>query len=429
MGDRPLSSSQLTLRISPILIAALALCLPALEARAQQDRAPSRLAFVVGKIVTVDDSDAIINNGVVLVRDGQIEAVGPRREVKIPAGYKTIERTDLWLVPGMIDGHNHTAAPGGGFNDTVYLTNPGLRTLDIIGPGTDAYKTARSGGVTAALFIPGSGSNMGGFGTVLKFAGDTVDESVMRAPGSLKIAQAGNPERYWYGVRRMFMNYNTRQTMNKALKYHQSWEAYETGDNVERPEIDPIFEGFRGLFRHEYPVSVHTQNYQVMMTTVDMLAVKLGVRVMLDHCTFDGYKIAPLVKAADLYTINGPRQFNYDRTQRRIFGHAARWWAGGIRKLGINTDCTGNRGVTQKELSYQAAMACWYGWEPYPALRGVTRIPAEALLIDDEVGSIETGKDADFGLWTGDPIDPRSSCELTVIDGKIVYDAKVKRIF
>jgi len=105
---------------------------------------------------------------------------------------------------------------------------------------------------------------------------------------------------------------------------------------------------------------------------------------------------------------------------------SARWWQGGVKKLGINTDAPV---VPERELSYQAAMACWYGWLPYPALRGVTRIPAEALMIDDHVGSIQVGKDADFGLWTGDPIDPRSSCEMTFVNGAIVYDAKVKRRF
>jgi imidazolonepropionase-like amidohydrolase len=74
-------------------------------------------------------------------------------------------------------------------------------------------------------------------------------------------------------------------------------------------------------------------------------------------------------------------------------------------------------------------MACWYGWDPYAALRGNTRIAAETLGVDDQMGSIEPGKDANLAVWTGDPIDPRSSCELTFVYGKIVYDAKVKRRF
>ena len=76
-----------------------------------------------------------------------------------------------------------------------------------------------------------------------------------------------------------------------------------------------------------------------------------------------------------------------------------------------------------------AAMACHYGWKPYEALRGITRVAAETLMLEDRVGSIEVGKDADLGLWTGDPLDPRSACEMTVIDGRIVYDASERREF
>ena len=74
-------------------------------------------------------------------------------------------------------------------------------------------------------------------------------------------------------------------------------------------------------------------------------------------------------------------------------------------------------------------MACWYGWTPYEAIAGLTRVGAEAVMLEDRIGSIELGKDADFGLWTGDPIDPRSACELTVVDGEIVYDSDEERVF
>ncbi len=180
------------------------------------------------------------------------------------------------------------------------------------------------------------------------------------------------------------------------------------------------------MFRGEFPVSVHTQIYQVLMTTVDMLASKMQIKTVLDHCTFDAFKVAPLVLKTDAFTINGPRQYWFDRSQRKMHGNAARWWQGGVHKLGINTDAPV---VPQKELSYQAAMACWYGWLPYPALAGVTRVPAASLMIDDRVGSLEIGKVADFGIWTGDPLDPRSSCVMTFVRGELVYDANVKRRF
>ena len=378
----------------------------------------------------MDDQDRVVNNAVVLVRDGRIEKVGRASALEVPPGYEVIHRPRFWLVPGLVDCHNHTMGSISDLNDMVYLTNPGLRTLETIVPEGDEVKHARTGGVTTVLLIPGSGTNMSGFGTITRTAGATVDEMVVKAPGSLKIAQAGNPERYWYRVGRSFMNYNTRQTLQKAREYHLAWKRHESGETEEKPAFNPIWHDFRGLFEREYIVSVHTQAYQVLMTTVLMLAEDFELRVVLDHCTFDAWKVAPIVKEnPTIYTINGPRQFHFDRTQRKMMGNVARWWQGGVRKLGVNTDSVFRSGITQEDLSFQAAMACWYGWKPYEALRGITRIPAEALMLDDRIGSIIEGKEAEFALWSGNPLDPRSYCALTVIGGRIVYEAKDDRRF
>ena len=388
---------------------------------------PPPMALLVGKVVTMDGDDRVINNALVLVRDGKIERISKARGNTVPEGYTVIEREELWLVPGLVELHNHTGGNGMDLHDYVYLTNPGLRTLESMVPESNQMERARAAGVTCLLTIPGSGNNMSGFGTVMRTGGGTVEEAVIKSPGSIKVAQAGNPERYFYGVGRSFMNYNTRQTLQKALDYHQRWKKFEAGETTEKPDIDPVFHEFRGLFEGEYIASVHTQMFQVLMTTVDMLAGRFGIRTVLDHCTFDAWKVAPLVTANDsIYTINGPRQFHFDRTQRKMMGNAARWWQGGVRKLGINTDAPV---VPQEELSYQAAMACYYGWKPYEALRGLTRIPAEALMVDEILGSIEVGKEATFCLWTGDPIDPRNSCEVTVIQGRVVYEADEGRVF
>ncbi len=384
------------------------------------------LAIKAGKVITMNGEDAVYNNAIVFVEDGLVKGLGQQGKTPIPDGYSVIDASDKWVVPGLVDAHNHTAGSLADLNDMVYLSNPGLRTLETIVPDNELIKQARAGGVTSVLLIPGSGTNMSGFGTITKTAGRTVDEVVMRAPGSLKIAQAGNPEWYWYGVGRSYMNYNTRQTLEKALGYHKKWVAFEEKKVANAPLFDPIFEGFRGLFQRKFPASVHTQAYQVVMTTVDMLAKKLKIRTIIDHGTFDGFKTTAILKGSDVYTINGPRQYWFDRSQRKMHGNCARWWQSGQKKLGCNTDAPV---VPQAELSYQGAMACWYGWTPYEALKGVTKIPAEALMIDSEVGSIEPGKSADFGIWTGDPLDPRSSCEITVIRGKVAYDAKVKRRF
>jgi len=380
-------------------------------------------AFRVGKVVTMDDEDRVINNAVVVTRGRLIAAVGRASEVEIPDEAEVIEMPDAWLVPGLVEGHNHTAASSGDLHDYVYLTNPGLRTLDSVDPQAGRER-AHAGGVTTALLIPGSGTNMSGFGTLVKFHGDTVEESVLKFPASIKIAQAGNPERYWWRVGRTFMNYNTRRTMVQALEYHRAWTEFENGRRETAPPYNPMYHDFRALYEREYVASVHTQAFQVVMTTIDMLADQLEIRTVLSHSTFDGFKTAPLILEQgedNVMTNNGPRQFHFDRAERRMWGNAARWWQGGVRKLAINTD---GPVIPQEELSYQAAMAVWYGWTPYEALRGVTATPAETLMVDDKVGSIAVGMHADFGLWAGDPIDPRSTCWMTVINGDIVRDAR-----
>ena len=233
------------------VIPVLGLLLLTSSARAKP---PEQLAFRVGKVVTMDDNNRVLNNAVVLVRGGKIEKIGLADNVPIPDGYTLIDKPEHWLVPGLVDAHNHAAGSMRDLHDYVYLTNPGLRTTSALVPESENNKRARAGGVTTALMIPGSGNNLSGFGTLTKLAGDTVDQMLIRAPGSLKIAQAGNPERYWYGVGRSFMYYNLRQTLHKALAYHQRWERYENGETTEKPEFD-IFLGRlsrRLPTRHDY---------------------------------------------------------------------------------------------------------------------------------------------------------------------------------
>lgn len=407
------------------IFAILVLFASASVAFANEESAKPKLAIEAGKILTMNSDDAVINNGVVLIDNGKIVAIGKKSEIEIPDDYKRIDHKDGWVLPGLVDCHNHIAGSLFDLNDGVYLTNPGLRTVDVVEPRNENLENCLSGGVTSVLLIPGSGNNMSGFGTTTKTFGNSTDEMVIKAPGSLKIAQAGNPERYWYRVGRRFMNWNLRQTLEKAKRYHEGWTAYQKGEQSEPPDYDIVWSDFRDLFDGQFPVSVHTQIYQVYMTTITMLRDHFGLDVMTDHSTFDSYKLASLIKERDMYAIVGPREFHFDGRDRTINGCAARFAEQGIKRLGINTDAPV---IPQEDLPYQATMACWYGWnDHYAAIKGVTRVPAEALGIFDRVGSLETGKDADISLWTGSPIDPRSTCEMTIVDGTVAYDVEVKR--
>jgi imidazolonepropionase-like amidohydrolase len=171
------------------------------------------LALLASKILTsVYDGPAAVDRGVILIRDGRIEAVGARSSIEIPADYQRVDLGELWIAPGLVDLHNHTAGSIRDLNDMVFLTNPGLRASSSVTPNNDLQQRAIAGGVTSVLLIPGSGTNMGGQGVLLRTAGDGYEDIEIRNPGSLKLALAGNPERWTINPGRTFMNWNTRNT-------------------------------------------------------------------------------------------------------------------------------------------------------------------------------------------------------------------------
>ncbi|MCB9833005.1 MAG: amidohydrolase family protein [Planctomycetes bacterium] len=386
-----------------------------------------RYALLAGKVLTMNDQDEVLDNVVVLVAGGKIEKIMRRADAQIPAGYEVVDYSDRWLMPGLIDPHNHTATDQrGDLHDYVWLTNPGLRAGDLIQVDTATNRMSIAGGVTTALLIPGSGTNMSGFGAVARLGAQRQEDAIIRSPGSIKIAQAGNPERWYFGSGRTYMNFNLRQTLEKARQYHEAWTAYEKGESKVRPEREALWEDFRKLFRGEIPASVHTQMFQVVSKSMTMLNDHFGLDLMIDHGTFDGFKAGELAAERELDVMVGPRVWFMDEQDGSIRSCAGGYWDRGCRKVGLNTDA----GVLpQEDLRLQGAMSTRYGWQTYPALKGLTRRAAESLNLGDRIGAIIPGLDADLVVWSGNPLDFRSGVEAVYTLGEKVYDASERRRF
>lgn len=385
------------------------------------------IALRVGKILTCSDDPSIpsfIADGVILIRDQKIEAIGSVNEIEIPDGYKLIHHPEGFAMPGLIEAHSHVGGTSD-LNEMVYPTNPELRNWDQIVPHNDRLKVAIAGGITTICFIPGSGTNMGGFGALLKTGPGTIEDVIIKAPGVLKIAQAGNPERATgeLGSGRMGMNYVIRQELKEGQLYHRQWEAYERG-TAPKPKFNLRLEYFRPLFRREIPVAVHTQQYQVVMATIRMLHDEFNLKILIDHGTFDAYNLGEELAKRNIPVMVGPRGFWLERETGQLLGITEQYDKRGVEILGVNTDAPV---IPQEELSFQATMAVRYGWSEERAIRGVTIEPAKALMIEDRVGSLEPGKDADIVICTGSIIDPRNYVTQVFINGKSVYDIKVDK--
>jgi imidazolonepropionase-like amidohydrolase len=377
-----------------------------------------------------------IEDAVLLCRNGKIEALGRAGEVTIPSGYETIELGDYWLVPGFVDLHCHSASPSSDINDMVHQTNPEFRTMDLITLDHERSKLALAGGVTTVLYIPGSGTNMGGFGTLTKLHGDP-REALVRFPGCLKIAQAGNPERRSgdLGTTPLGMNQGLRFTLERGRDYCKAWEAFEAGKGP-KPEFKPDLEYLRGLFLNEYPVAVHTQIYQVMLATLTELRGEFGLWTIVVHGCFDAYRLSGKALELGVPICSGPRSYHFDRATSVIMPQAPGFYWGGIygfqapsagvgrNGIAVNTD---SPVVAQEELQLQCSMAVRLGMPDDVGLRALTINPARFVGVDHRLGSLEVGKDADVVAWSGDPIDPRSHVQMTVVNGRIAYRRDPKR--
>ena len=375
---------------------------------------------------------SVINNALILIKDGRIEAVGPAAEVSVPAGYELLDVGNQWVSPGMVDLHSHVGGSRGDINDMVHQTNPGLRVAPTVSPANPDLRRGLSAGVTTILYIPGSGTNIGGQGVLMKTGEKKYEDAVIRDPGSLKIAQGDNPTRWGFRMGRIMMAWNLKAVIRAGVSYAKSWEAHER-DGLAAPRRQLRLDVFRDLVAKKTQVSTHTQYYHLVLTTITMLARDFGFATYIDHGSFDSYKTSPLAQKYGVAAILGPREIMGPRPPRfdtdgQIQGCAWGFQEQGHPLIGFNTDAPV---VPQEELPLQAAMAVRYGLrnDAMQGVRGLTCVPAHVSGISDAMGSISPGLDADLLVVSGDPIDPRTAVNLVLMNGRPVYapGTKVRR--
>lgn len=363
---------------------------------------------------------APIDSAVLIEQAGRILAVGPRKTTAIPPGATVVDHGDNWLSPGFVDLHHHVSAGGGNdINDMTMPLNAQMRTFDLVKPSARDIQRCAAGGVTTTLFIPGSGTFISGFGTLLKMrGGGTLEAMIIKELGAMKVAQGFNPERRSgdLGQTRMGSSELLIERLDRGRDYAKAWRNHAAGTGP-KPGLQPALEQLRKVFDLEVPVIIHTAGLRDCLATARMFQERYAVRMILSHGSFDGWIAAePLAKKKTPLNL-GPRMYQFGR-YGEMMGMCQAFWDAGCTNMSINTDAPV---IAAEELQIQAAMAVRLGLPYEAALAALTIVPARQIGLDDRVGSLTVGKDADFLVTAGDPLDPRVPPSFVYIEGQLIH--------
>lgn len=380
----------------------------------------------------------VVDGGTLLVDGSSIGAVGADIDV---TGAETVDLDGAYVLPGFIDCHSHAGLFGEGSredhdgNEMSEAVTAHVRTLDAIHPGDLAFGDARRGGVTTMGVSHGSGNIIGGQVAVIKTAGTVADDMVIKEPAGVKMALGENPkrvgsERNRAPMSRMGTAYLARKAFTEAIEYRKDWQHHEALLALEnaKPEEDrkPLREPKRDLsmeilvkvLEGEIPVRNHSHRMDDIRTAI-RLSEEFGYRLVIDHGT-ESWKIPDEIVSRDIPLAIGPIMTS--RSKRELINRtpaAPGLMVAAGAMVAIMTDAPVNPINNLRDL---VIMCIRDGLDESRALETVTINPAKILGVDDRVGSLEPGKDADFIVFDGDPWDGRTNVKRTYIDGDLVFE-------
>jgi imidazolonepropionase-like amidohydrolase len=385
------------------------------------------VAIVGGRVVPIAGEP--VDGGTVLVENGRIAAVG--RDVTVPDGVQVIDAAGSWVLPGFVEAHGHVGvheeAQGWAGQDTNELTEPvtaHVRALDAINPADLGFRDAISGGVLAVNVNPGSGNPIGGQTVALKCWGRTVDEMVLREPSGMKSALGENPKRVYAEQHktpstRLGTAAVIRSALVDAANYLQRLDSAQRKPEGKRRPVDRDLklEALGKVLRREIPWRQHCHRADDIATAI-RLADEFGYDLVIDHGT-EAHLLADILAARGIPVIIGPLLTSRSKVELRNRSLAN---PGRLARAGVTIAITTDHPVVPINfLAHQAALAVKDGLDREIALQALTINPARIAGIDDRLGSIEVGKDADLVIWSGDPLDVLSRVERALIEGAEIY--------
>lgn len=383
--------------------------------------------IINGHIKTMADVE--YDNGVIRFEDGRITEVGSRDQVKVTPkdGENVLDVQGALVMPGIMEAHCHMGITeekkgmeGDDCNETVNPITPWLRAVDAIHSMDAAFDDAVRAGITAAMIGPGSSNVVGGQFAVLKTRGRRVDDLVVKAPAAMKVAFGENPKVNYSGqnkspATRMAIAGMLRQELFEAKQYLMKKEKAEAaGEDFEE---DFTMECWIPVLKKEIPLKAHVHRVDDIFTAI-RVAEEFDLNMTLDHCS-EGHLIATELAQAGYPAIVGPDLASRSKIEVQNMAFKT---AGILNRAGVMTAITTDHPVSLiQSLPLCAGLAVKSGLPLEEGYKSITIYPAIICGVADRLGSIEVGKDADFAIFDGNPMEVFTQTLYTIIDGNIVY--------
>lgn len=387
--------------------------------RTEPPSVSAAVAFVHAKIWTCGP-DGIIDDGTLLIEDGEIVAVG--KDIKIPIGTAMIDAQGMHISPGIIDCHSHMATDGG-VNESTQAITCEVRVGDFVDANDITIYRQLAGGVTVANILHGSANPIGGQNQVIKLRWGMQGEDMKfaEAPQGVKFALGENVKQSnWtnptnrYPQTRMGVEQLFRDSFEAARDYARKMDAWQTDRRGLPPRRDLELEALREIVEGHRWIHCHSYRQDEILALLRILE-EYDVTIGTFQHILEGYKVANEMTKHGAMASAFSDWWAYKFEVIDAIPHAGAL----MHNQGVVVSFNSDDNELARHLNQEAAKAIKYGGVPREeALKFVTLNPARQLRVEHLVGSLEPGKHADFVIWNGDPLSNFTRCEQTWIDGR-----------
>ena len=375
--------------------------------------------------LTMDESNPRFF-GWIWMKNGKIVSMGTDEP---PACGQVVDGRGGVVTPGLIDIHSHLGLyeDGLGFegadgNEDTDPVTPHLRAIDGVNPLDRGFREAVEAGVTTVAVSPGSANPIGGQIALLKTAGRRIDDMVLKAPLAVKFALGENPKSVYHDkdeapVTRMATAALIREQLYKAREYLLRMERAEKEPEEDKPDYDIKLEALLPLLRGEAEAHFHAHRADDIFTAL-RIAGEFGLKAVIIHGT-EAHLVADLLAGEQVPVVCGPYMTDRSKPELRNLTDEA---PALLCRAGIETAITVDHPeIPLRLLPVALLLAVREGMDRTDALRAVTTVPARIAGMEQRIGMLRTGMDADCVLWSGEPLDFTSQVQAVFINGAPEY--------